>query len=227
MALSINDELLDRSIRHHVQVQKLIAGVVNRLQVDINDANRELLAEIDSRASTIEAGNVNSRNTGLLISALAVILHDAASAMKADFRRELKAFVAYENDFQARMLDDVMPIDVDIKRPKDSDLATAVFDTPVRGRFIEDWLEDLERARLDRITTDVQHAVATGQSVSDLLKLAGGAAFVLAARQLENLTRTVFNQSANTMRATLFGGNDHVVGAMQWHATLDEVTCFI
>jgi hypothetical protein len=71
MALSINDELLDRSIRHHVQVQKLIAGVTNRLQADLTEANAELLDELNSRASTVEAGNVNSRNTDLLISALA------------------------------------------------------------------------------------------------------------------------------------------------------------
>jgi SPP1 gp7 family putative phage head morphogenesis protein len=223
---TVNDDLLNQAIQHQIDVQHLIATVTEDFQGTLDDADQQILEEITSREATIN-GNLDSKRLEWLLAAIYVANHDGHIAMNADMRQQIRDFTRYEADFQASMLEDTLPFDAQVNIPDGKALDAAVFGTPILGRYVGEWLDDFEQARYDRDEIGIRKGMVGGDDAETIAGDIEAVAMVVGERQLINLTRTLFNSAANTTRQEVADENPDLVGAVQWHATLDEVTCEI
>ena len=225
---SVNEDILDAAIQHQIDVQQMIASTVTDLQGTLDDGNEQILEELLTEDAAINDARSTKEWRVLLAGLLAAIMvanRDANAAMNVDFRSYLSDYINYEADFQVSMLEDIVPIDVDVVSPLADELDAYLYDTPILGRYTDDWFNDYESATYDRVAAEINMGAVAGDDADMIAGALGDTAFLIGARQLTNMTRTLFNSAGNSARQAVADANPDLVGAVQWHAVLDSVTC--
>jgi SPP1 gp7 family putative phage head morphogenesis protein len=224
---TVNDDILNEAIKHQIEVQQMIRTLNEEYQSTLDDADSQIIDELDNYATDIASGNTNSLHIGLLLGAILVANRDAHSEMNSDFRSQVSDFLQYEADFQANLIRESLPFDADISVPDADVLENNFFDTPILGRDFDQWLDDFESSRYSRDEMAIKRGMVGGEDAEEIAGDLEDSVFPIGERQLVNLTRTLFNSAANSARRDVVDENPDIAGAVQWHATLDEVTCAI
>lgn len=225
---SVNEDILDAAIQHQIEVQQMIASTVTELQGILDDGNQQILEELlDQDAQINEARDTKQWALLLagLLAAVQVANGDANAAMNVDFRSYLSDYINYEADWQVSMLADIVPADVPVYSPTADELDAYLYDTPILGRYTDDWFNDYESATYDRVEAEINMGAVGGSDADMISGALSDGAFLIGARQLNNMGRTLFNSAGNSARQAVADANPDLVGAVQWHATLDESTC--
>jgi SPP1 gp7 family putative phage head morphogenesis protein len=231
---TLNEQIRDFEIRHAVGVQRLSAGTVKRLIKLLDQADREIVKELLSRIATLE-GSFTSQRLDFLLRALRGINHDAHVMLGLELRKELRNLARYEVVFQQDLFKRVLPVAFDVITPAPAMLDAIVTSRPFQGRFLRQWVRDLEVGTLNRLRGAVQQGMVQAEPIDQIVRRVRGTAAAgfrdgvmqTSRRHAENLVRTAVNHVSNAARETLFSENADLVKGVQWVATLDTRTCEI
>lgn len=232
MADTLNDELRDLQLRHHVGVQRLSTGVLKKIIGLLDKSDGEIIAKLLDRGATLE-GSFTSVRLQSLLRALRQINHDAHVEVGQALRSELTDFAKYEADFHTRMMNDTVQGGVDFVSPSAQMLNAVVTQKPFNGVLLKDAVKGLETGKFNRLKEAVQLGMIQGETTTQIVqrirgtKAAGYRDGILmqSRTSVERMVRTATNHVANAAREEFFDENDDLIKAAQWVATLDTRTC--
>lgn len=233
-----NELLVDRLVAHAIWLERYKARLVRELMDKLNAANDDTREQIERRVGTIinNGGYESTRETekriAELMRMLAGIRTDAFTAAVAVLDRELHRLAEYEAQWQVAVLQDVIPIDLDIAEPTKELLRATVFEKPFQGHLLKDWAEGLAPADLDRIERGVKSGVLDGKTTPDIVRDIMGTAkadgadglLEVSRRGLEGVARTAVSHVTTQARQAVYQSNDDLIQELRWHATLDGRT---
>lgn len=230
--MTMNEELLDLEVRHQVQLQRLSAGTIKRLIKLLDQADADIVAQLQKRTATLE-GSFTSERLQMLLRAIREINHDAHVQLGSEIRQELRDIARYEVEFQAGLLTRTIPVAFDVVTPAANLLDAVITARPFQGRLLRDWVKDLSVGTMKRLQTAIQLGMIEGETVEQIIRRVRGTkaanyrdgVMETTRRQAGNLVRTAVNHVSNAAREKLFEQNDDIVAKVQWVATLDTRTC--
>lgn len=221
---TINETLLDRTVAHAVGLQRLANGVVREMISRLNDSDAQIYdvilrngSQIDRTLSAIN--NINTRT-----------YRDIGTALE----RELRDLAIYEADFNKDLIENNLPFDWTLSKPKQKFLKAIVDEEPLVGGLMSEWIEGLANGRYVRTRTAIRMGYSAGEGPDQIVKRIRGTRMAnyrdgvaaVSRRATTAALTTLVNHVANRARVTLYGVNDDLVGFVQWTAILDDVTCF-
>jgi SPP1 gp7 family putative phage head morphogenesis protein len=159
------------------------------------------------------------------MAAIFAIETDYRGALDDALRDELSDFVNYEVEIAKTQLEDELPDDVTVNSPAQGDVDSILDDVAFNGRYVDNWISDFSDADYKRVRDAVQAGVQADSGLDAILSGLAGGAFLVGNRQLENITRGIFNGAKNWARLLTWEANPDIVEYVQWIATLDEDTC--
>jgi hypothetical protein len=108
---SVNEDLLDEAIQHQIDVQQMIASIVDDLKGTLSNGDDQILEEVLTQEASINDARSTKQWSAMLAALLfsiKVANRDAHAAMNFDFNNYIRDFVRYEADFQVNMLEETV-----------------------------------------------------------------------------------------------------------------------
>jgi SPP1 gp7 family putative phage head morphogenesis protein len=220
--MSLNDRLLHHAIGHHVRVQRYGASAQNDYQKILDDGHDQVRQLITESSDVIESQNTDTKDFAELLAAILAILDDTKAALQAQLEQDLQDFAENEADNEIAVLEGES--DLNLIVPSNDQLDSVISDVAFQGRYLETWVDDLIKGDMSRIQASIISGMQRGDNaltIAATLTLG----YITTANWLNNLVRTIWNGTSNWIRLLVMQANGDVIGQVQWHATLDEVTC--
>ncbi|WP_163998670.1 minor capsid protein [Pyxidicoccus caerfyrddinensis] len=236
--LTANEELLERTLAHSVQVERYKAGVVHRVVELLNATEDSLAEQLTARLERIldaggfDAGPVTTARLEDMLQVVGGLRAEAYAAAAGYLREELSVFAAYEAQWQTAVLRETLIVELSVAAPTAEVLHAAVFERPFAGAVFESWVESMPAADVERISRAVQVGMAEGQTTQQIVRrvvgtraasYADGVAEV-SRRSAETLVRTGLNHVATQAREEVCRANADIIEAVRWVSTLDGRT---
>lgn len=229
---TVNEELRDLQIRHHVGIQRLSTAIVKKLIKLLDASDAEIVAKLQARGATLE-GSFTSQRLQYLLRALRDINRDAHVRISGELRTELTDLAKYEADFQKRLLSNTVPVAVDIVSPSAQALSAVVTSRPFNGRLLRDAVKDLETGKLKLLKAEIQKGIIQAETTDQIIRRIRGTKALnykdgilnISRTATERMVRTATNFVANAAREELFAENRDLIKSVMWVATLDTRTC--
>lgn len=228
-----NENYFDASIRHQIGIRRLTAGEVNRVLALMEKADRELVMKIRERLTRLgSVEDFTSRRLALLLADV----RDARAEMIRQVRRQttgtLLELGGMEVDFEQRLIQTSVPIDLRFAAVDAAVLREIVFRRPFQGRLLREQFQALSAADRRNLTAALQLGLAQGESVQQIVRRVAGTraenfrdgALAITRRNAETVVRTSINHVSNASREALWDANEDMIAALRWTATLDGRT---
>ncbi|NRD64914.1 minor capsid protein [Corallococcus exiguus] len=230
-----NEELLERSVAHAVQLERYKAGVARRVVALLNDTEGRLTEQLAARLQVIEdaggydAGRETTERIAGLLSEVRTLRAGAYAAISSTLQEEAASFAAYEARWQAALLEETLIVDISIAAPTAEVLEAAVFSRPFNGAVFETWVAGMEPADLARIERTIQAGVVEGRTTQQIVRdlVSGDGALEGSRRGAEAVARTALNHVATQAREEVFRANEDLVREVRWVSTLDGRTTLL
>jgi len=234
---SVNDELLERTIRHQLYLTRLQSHEAARVRSFLNTVIPDLLEQVQRRLDLItargfDAGPVTTQRLRDLSIAMAELVDPQMSRATQMFTKEMGRVATQEAQWAAGVVEQVMPIKVDMLLPAPETLRAVVTTEPIVGQTLEQWYGNLGETTRRNVTKAVQLGVVEGQTTQQIVQRLRQDVFGLVkgqkargmTRQAEAIARTATNHVSNQARVATYQANQDIVKGMQWVATLDSRT---
>lgn len=237
---TVNEAILDGNIRHMVWLERYKSGTVRKIIAQLNRADEDLAAIIAVRIARIdERGyDLGPDTTKRLQATLDSIREQRAEAYKLlddSLRSDLSDFAAHESDFQARVIENAVPVDLEMTRPSLSALRAVVLSQPFRGRILAEWTETLEDQDVKRISDALKIGLTEGQTTDQIVRRVIGTKAAqyrdgileMSRAHATAVIRTAIAHVANAGGEALYEANSDIVKGVKWVSVLDGRTTLI
>ena len=227
---SVNEIIVDRTIRHALFLERLKTHQVNILVRMFNkDLEPKLVAVLEKRLAAL---GKKTKKFKALTMAIAKLNQDCFDRYLQQHMREMDRFALQEAKWQAGMMNSVMPIQVDFIVPPPQTLKSIITASPMRGAFVKEWFDELGRNTALKVQREIRLGMIEGESIDQIVRrikgtqAAGYADGILdeSRRHLRTLVRTSVSNVSNNVRDTVYAANDDIIGGVQIVATLDART---
>jgi SPP1 gp7 family putative phage head morphogenesis protein len=232
---TINETILDGSIRHMVFLERYKIGTVRKIIALLNKSDADLRDQLAARLSGITArgyklsANETKRLEDLL-SELTKLRSDMYSLADQETREQIKELAVYEADFQARIIESA--VDVELTRPAASQVRAAALSRPFQGRLLREWYKGLEDKDAFRLRDAVKIGITQGQTTDQIVRRVVGTRanqyrdgiLEVSRREAEAVVRTAIAHTANQASEDLYAANADIIKGVQWVSTLDSRT---
>jgi len=231
---TINEDILDQMLRHEVGLRRFEAGTIREIM--------ELLQRIDVRVTAELAkrdpgsNSFTDRRLRLLLRAIRGINEEAYRAVTDKLQEQMRGLASLEGGFQDAMLRQVATtFDLDVVTPSSAQLWAAVRAKPFLGRVLRQFVEDLPKAALRVLESEITAGFVEGRTTDQIIRDVRGTAELdfedgtlqQSRRSTAMLVRTALNHTANEARAQVYRDNKNLIKGVQWVSTLDGRTSAI
>lgn len=226
-----NEALFDAAVRHQIYLQRLATSTVREILKTLTRAENDILAKLAREDLTTFS---QTRLRGMLAE-LRKLNKEAYQVLNDRLGKELTGIADYESDFQARLIEKALPIEITMIRPAIENLASIITSKPLGGRFIVDEVRDLDRQTAKRIEQALRIGVLEGETNAEIIRRIRGTralnykdGIIQRSRDdVERLVRTAITHTTARARDELYTQNSNVVKAWRFVATLDARTSTI
>ncbi|MFP4212140.1 MAG: minor capsid protein [Alkalispirochaeta sp.] len=226
--MTANELLQQAGISHAVYLERLKTSEVNRIISLLNAIDRDLVTRIATKAGD----TFTKARLEALLRDIRVINAEAVAELNIGLRDGMKQLAVYESDFQARKVQESIPIQWNITQPSPSLLHAVVFDRPFANALFAQHIKNIEGRRLSLIEGAIRMGVAEGESIAQIVRrirgtrAAGYADGILeqSRREIASLVRTAVNHTVTTAREEMYDQNSDLIKGVQYVATLDSRT---
>lgn len=231
--MAVNDEILQRTIRHAIQVQRYGAGASRRMvqfldqQVypDLVATITRRLAKINSRG--MDTGPWTTQRYKDLIIDVGQILNEAAKQMKLDTGSDLRSLAKGEADWARRMLQVAVPkeLQVDVSGIN-LNAVQQVVTRPILGEPLGKWFAGLAVTAKRNLTRQIGIGLAIGEP-ADLIIRRVRSSLDVPRNHAATIVRTASNQVSTQAREVVYAENPDIIDSVMWVSTLDTRTSAI
>lgn len=153
----------------------------------------------------------------------------------SEMRGELREFAKLEVEFEGRMIQAAVPVNVSLGYPAAERLGAIITSEPFQGHLLKDWTKSLVRADRERLEQAINLGMAQGEGVDTIVRRVVGTrragytdgVLSVTRRQAEAVVRTAINHVSNSAREEVWEENEEMIAALRWEATLDGRTSAI
>ena len=229
--MNASEQIQDANIRHQVYLQRYSTQVVNRIM--------KLLAKVDRRLATrlakADMTTLSRARMEKMLDNIRTINVQAYKVVAGEIRSELREFAKYEAAFQARIIENALPVALDVVTPAAAQLYSAVAARPFQGRLLKEWVKDMEAGAARRLRDAVRMAVVDGTTTDALVRQVIGTAagkykdgiLETSRRGATAMVRTALNHTATVAREQVYKENTDLIKGVKWISTLDGRTSAI
>lgn len=175
---TVDDRLLDATIRHQIQLERFKEGLFRRLSrgltkdaldAMVDDTRRRL-----RRVETFTRAEMRGARGKFIIQNL---LKSQERFLSSGFRKAkaaaLEEFVALgitEAEWATAALKSALPVTIDLGTASTGTLRTIVKNTPKHGLLISDWFDDMSRVAKTSIRRATHLGIANGLSTDEIVR---------------------------------------------------------
>ena len=229
---TLNEQLLDRILRHKVMLQHYANGQVVKLNRLLRASAKDVRRQLVERLAAIEAtgeldrGPETTRRLRQLMVALEDIIDGRYSKWAAMLEEELGDLGKAEGRFAAGAVQTTLPVHVEMTLPSPQLLAGIVTTQPFEGRIMRDWAATLAEGEKAAIAKALQEGMVLGETPRQLTQRVMGTGGAIASRKhhAEAIARTFVNHVSTHAHNMTYAANDKLIKGVQMVATLDSRT---
>lgn len=236
-----NQIYFDSALRHQIGVRRFASGEARRVIQALNKADRELVIKIRERLARLGV-RPGSPTTDFRTERFRALLRDVRDLRREvlqkineESRGNLYGFARMEVDFEQRLLQNAIPFDLTFARVDAGQVRSIVTSRPFQGRHLREWYSSLEAADRAGLRQAIQQGLIQGESIDQIVRRIAGTrangfrdgVLSTTRRQAEAITRTAVNHVSNRAREEVWKGNEDIILALRWTATLDGRTSAI
>lgn len=238
---SVNDWLMDQSIRHAVDLQRFSNGVVQRIIAKLNASDVRLYAELVQALEGMQGTAYSIERLESLLGSVRATNAAAYEVIGRELTEELRRFTEYEASYQAQALRAAVPVQVSVAAISPVQAFTAAYAQPFRvskdGAVpMAQYLAALTDARAKQVRDAVSLGWLEGETTDSIVRRIRGTKarnfedgmMEGSRRHLEGIVRTATNHMANVTQQKTLEANQDIVKGWAFHATMDgrtSITC--
>ena len=228
---SANEAIFNAGVQHQIYLQRYSTQVVREMLEILNDSELDITSKI-ARADLTEFSQKRLR---MMLSEIRKLSLDAYQVLQDRLDNKLTDTAHYEADFNANLIEKLLPVEITLIRPSIDALSALVTSKPMQGRFIADEVDDLGATRIKQIEQAIRIGMVEGETNADIIRRIRGSKAVnykdgilqRSRDDVERLVRTSITHITARARDELYQANESVVKAWRFSATLDRRTTVI
>lgn len=231
MAKSVNEKLLDRYIRHAVQIERFKTGEAKRISNHLGrEVFPELIDKLMDKLKSIDPAKLKKswaikRLKGLTASVDKLIIVGVGKAEEA-MVGNLMDLSDMEVDWTKLTIERTVPLDIDMTMPSTEVLRQTVLSTRIEDRKLSAWLKGYKKSvRMDMMRS-VSKGISAGESIPQIGRRLRSTANK-GRKQAEHIARTAVSSIVNKARQAVYEKNTDLVKGVLYVATLDTRTTLI
>jgi len=232
MALSSNDKIANRMVRHSVYLERFKNFEADKIAALLND---EVLPDVLASIFKINRIGLNPRKRREAERIMRQILNEGMDKIKPEFMASMKEFSLAEGVFSQQAMEKVIPYGVTFKTPGARLLNTIVTAKPFEGEILTDWFSDLGKVMQKNLNRQIRVGMTLGEDVGTLTQRIRGTAaakfgdgvWQTQLRKAEAVTRTAISHVSNQARSATFKANEDILKGERFLNTLDDKTTLI
>lgn len=218
-------DFFDMQLRHHIGVQRVNAGNVDRVLQMLDRSTRELNAKIRARGLP---QSVTTKRYKQLVADIRALRKQVFQEVLKGSTADIKALAKAEQQFAKAMLEKSVPVRLDFATADIARLNALVTEQPFTAgtnaaRSLGQWWFNLATADATRITDALQLGIVQNESIEQIVGRVTTATN-MTRNNAEAVVRTAVNHASNSARNEFFKQNSDVVNALMWSAMLDGRT---
>jgi len=234
---TVNEILQDRAIRHAVYLVRVAGGEAKWFRDQLPGFRRRITEELAPFIARMDISGVV--NNQLLFEEASQKAARVSQEFFEDIYQKQKEraveIAVAESGFEARVLDDTLPIRTNFKHPSNILIEAMITSNPLDGKTMNEWFKDIPQTVQTQVNREITEGVLNGESQNKIMRRVRGtreAGFKdgiigRAGRTAENLVRTGAMKASNVGREAFFQENSEVIKNYSWVLTLDSRTCTI
>lgn len=230
--MSINDDILDASIAHQVDLQGYSNGVVNRMLALIKRTDSDLFTQINDALERLPAESFTVRRLDRLLKSVRDLNTELYGTVSGELERELAELAEYEISYQKQLFDNTLPTQVRMVSVSAEQVYAASLSRPFQGKLLREWMQGLDTDRALRIRDTIRIGYIENQTIGQIVQRIRGTRarkykdgiLDITRRNAEAVVRTAVSHTAQYARSKFFEANDSVVKHLLWSSTLDGRT---
>lgn len=218
--MAITDDILDDTLRHAHYLERYKSGVVKKIIGLLNKGNDKYYAQI--YRSKLE--NLNRRDVDKLLVRLKKSIKAGYEPVIEVLDAEIRDLGQAESLWQKKVIDGLVPIQLDWEAPSEEQIYASVNSRPFEGLLLKDWYKGLEDGAFRRIKQNIMQGYVEGQTTDQIVRNIREVSEGRTRRAAETAVRTALAHTSNIARNESYRRNRRVIKAIEWVATLDNRT---
>ena len=235
---TLNEEVMNRVIRHQAYLQQLGTGEVVKINKLIEDLEGDIFGQLSRRFDKIvgkgfDRGPRTTKRLQELNHVMGKLNATAMRDMRLGLREQLINVAQDEIDFVKDTFDKASPVKLDTQLPSPALLRAIATTDPINGTPLTKWFDKLGRGTQERLERAIQLGMAEGQTLGQIVQRIRGTrankfmdgALGATRRQAEAIARTGLNHVSTATRTATYQANKDLIKGVKWVSTLDARTC--
>lgn len=229
---TVNEQLLDRAIRHAHAIERYKAGEVRRIvrvldEKVLPDLHAKLQARLErARLRGFDSSSRQTQRYRDLIAAIDEEVRVGVATLVSEAKPALYLLARHEAEWLVETIRTVVPVEIDLLAPSPQLLRSVVTSRPFQGRLLRQWWGSVSSATRARLREQLEIGISAGESVPSITSRFRKVTDV-ARRNVEAVVRTAVNHVTTHATSAVAEANRDIVKGEQVVATLDHRTTVI
>jgi SPP1 gp7 family putative phage head morphogenesis protein len=233
MAESINEKLIDKITLHQVNLERLKAGMSQKVTKILRKLASDLTTEIATNDPTAVGANAyrQARMEKLLTQTRATI-GTTYKRLNKDTKLAMKELASTESEYQRALINRFVGVEIASVALSPHMLESIAGDCLVLGTKAEEWWKRQGQDTQRRFEDTIRQGMLRGEPLGDLIKRVRGTKanqykdgiIQASMSNAAGLVRTAVQTVANQARNELYAANDDVIKGVMHVSTLDTRT---
>ncbi|MHB9879104.1 phage minor head protein [Pacificimonas sp. ICDLI1SI03] len=227
-------------VSHAVYARRFGSGLGARIVSLLDKTDADLVEKIAARLALIEergfdTGPATTKRLEKILEEIRVINQNVYKQVAAQMGDELLGLAAWEAEFQAKALAEVLPFKYRPNTPTAGTLRAIVNKRPFQGGLLKEWIAGMEEGRARRLREALRIGLVEGESIEQMVRRIRGTKALgysdgildISRRSAVAVARTATNHVMTRARDDTYLENDDIVKGWRFLATLDGRTSLI
>jgi len=219
-----NNELFDASLRHAIDLQRVTAGDIGKLNKTLDEAERELVARLRTGLSQ----DMTRARLSALLNDVRVLRKELFRKLQGQNTADMTQLSRAEANVTGVLLNKSLGLNLEFAAVSARTLQALVTEHPFSGganaaRTLEQWWIGLEAADARRIHDAIMMGMIQGETVDQMVARVRKTT-ALTRLNAAAVVRTAANHVSNASRMAFFEENSQLIRALRWVSTLDGRT---
>jgi SPP1 gp7 family putative phage head morphogenesis protein len=227
-----NEFLADSAIKHAIGLQRYTSGELQRMMALLNRVDADIAAIMQKYDPTDVAPRYAEQRLEKMLVAIRELNAEVYDAFVKALSGDMRDLAAYEAAFQAKLIEQAIPVEFDVVKPPPAQVRAAALARPFQGRLLKEWGKDLEASAFAKVRDSIRIGFVEGETIDQLVRRIRGTRkenykdgiLEINRRNAEAVVRTAVAHTAQSARDDVFAANADIVKGWKFTATLDART---
>jgi SPP1 gp7 family putative phage head morphogenesis protein len=212
-----NETLFDGQVRRRIAIERYSSARARKALEFLEEVRRDVVAKLASE----KLGKYSARQQREFLRSVDTLHNEIYGRLNDQLDSDFKRLAAEQAAFEAKSLRAATGLTVkEISATKAFEVATA---RPMEGRFLKDWLKELEPAHRRRLDAALRISFVEGETLREATRRIGRVVD-MSGNGLRTLIRTANSHISSVVSGASYMANQDIIEEYEWRSTLDSRT---